>query len=366
MKFKSYIIITLTIVFSLSSCKEKVKEPEVVLRSVKYQIVGTSSAQNIRTFSGIAKAGDEIELSFRSNGIITKLDAKVGQKVKKGDLISKLDNVQAKLAYEQAVSSVNTNKSAMIAAKSNLERVKSMYENDSNSLSDYENAKNSYQSAYESYISSIRNRDIQQSQINYGYIKAPTDGVIAAKNKELNENVSAGEVIVVLNAGESINVVVGLPENVINKVNSEKETKLSFSAIENVSFKGHVIEVSPILDANSATYPVKIEVDKPSSKIKPGMATSITFDFSTASVVENVNSLVVPLSAVGEDKNGNFVFKIESTDNKIGKVIKQTIEVGKLDPSGIIVKEGLKKGDKIATAGLQTLLDGQKVSLLNN
>lgn len=365
MKFKSYIIFTLTIVFSLSSCKDKVKESEVVLRPVKYQVVGTSSAQNIRTFSGVAKAGDEIELSFRSNGIITKLNAKVGQKVKKGDLISKLDNVQAKLAYEQAISTLNTNKSAMIAAKSNLDRVKSMYENDSNSLSDYESAKNSYQSAYESYISSTRNRDIQQSQINYGYIKAPTDGVIAAKNKELNENVSAGEVIVVLNAGESINVVVGLPENVINKVKSEMETKLSFSAIENTVFNGHVIEVSPILDANSATYPVKIEVENPTKEIKPGMATSITFDFSTPLDEENINSLVVPLSAVGEDENGNFVFKIESSDDKMGKVIKQTIVVGKLAPSGIIVEDGLKSGDKIATAGLQTLLDGQNVSLQN-
>lgn len=365
MKINAYIVFILIVVVTFTSCKEKVKEKEVVLRPVKYEVVGTSSSQSIRVFSGVAKAGDEIDLSFRSNGIITELNAKVGQNVKKGDLIAKLDNVQAKLSYEQTISSLNTANSAMKTAKSNLDRVKSMYEKGSNSLSDYEAAKNSYQSALDSYDSAKRNKSIQQSQINYGYIKAPKSGVIAAKNKQLNENVNAGEVIAVLNAGDNINVIVGLPENVINKVSLGMITELTFSAIENISFKGSVIEVSPIIDVNSATYPVKIDIVKPSEAIKPGMATNIQFDFSD-DVNEVDESLVIPLKAVGEDGNGKFVFLINSTDNKTGQVKKQKIEVGKLNSSGITVVKGLKVGDRIATAGLQTLLDGQNVTLQQN
>ena len=140
---KSYIrkLSILALIINFSSCKEKVETKEEVLRPVKYEVVGTSDAQNVRTFSGTAKAGDEIELSFRSNGIITKLNAKVGQQVKKGDLIAKLDNVQANLAYEQSVSALNSAKSTMNTAKSNLDRIKSLYEKGSNSLSDYEQAK---------------------------------------------------------------------------------------------------------------------------------------------------------------------------------------------------------------------------------
>ncbi|SDX43564.1 RND family efflux transporter, MFP subunit [Lutibacter oricola] len=365
MKFKTYIAIMLTVAFGLTSCKEKVEVKEVVLRPVKYKIVGTSSSQSIRTFSGTAKAGDEIDLSFRSNGIITELKAKVGQSVKKGDLIAKLDNVQAKLAYEQAISALNTANSAMKTAKSNLTRVKSMYEKGSNSLSDYEAAKNSYQSALDSYESAKRNKSIQQSQINYGYIKAPKSGVIAEKNKQLNENVSAGEVIAVLNAGDNINVIVGLPENVINKVSLGMLTELTFSAIENQTFKGSVIEISPIIDVNSATYTVKIDIVKPIEAIKPGMATNVEFNFSE-NEKEVDDSLIIPLNAVGEDINGKFVFIINSADNKTGEVKKHTIEVGNLSTAGIVVTKGLKAGDRIATAGLQTLLDGQKVSLQQN
>ncbi len=361
---KSYIykssFLFLLIIFG--SCKEKVETNEEVLRPVKFEVVGTSNGQSVRTFSGTVKAGDEIELSFRANGIITELNAKVGQQVKKGDLIAKLDNVQANLAYEQAKSAVKAAQSALNTSKSNLDRVKSLYEKGSNSLSDYENAKNSYQSALDQFESAKRNRSIQSSQIGYGIIRAPKSGIIASKSASLNENASAGKTIAVLNAGKGINVMVGLPENVINKVKLDIETTLTFSAIEGEAFKGTIIEIAPILDANSATYPIKIDIVKPTDAIKPGMAANITFDFID-SIKTTDNALIVPVKAVGEDGNGRFVFLIISEDGKTGQIKKQVVEIGELTSSGFKILGGLKSGDKIATAGLQSLLDGQKVKL---
>ena len=362
MKLKTSLIVTILLFIVLSSCKKQDNEKEVALRPVKYEVVGVADARSTRVFNGTAQAGDEIELSFRSNGIITELHADVGQSVKKGDLIARLDNVQANLAYEQSVSALNTTKSAMNTAKSNLDRVRVLYEKGSNSLSDYENAKNAYQSALDQHESAKRNKSIQQSQINYGYIRAPKDGVIAVRNRELNENVSAGQVIAVLNAGKDINVVVGLPENVINKTELSMQTTLTFPALEGETYTGTVIEVAPVVDANSATYPVKIDIVNPPEAIKPGMAANVTFDFSKADA-DSDDALVVPIKAVGKDGNSNFVFLITSSDGKTGEVKKQPVEIGVLTAAGFKIESGLSAGDKIATAGLQTLLDGQKVRL---
>ncbi len=362
MKFVKQILLTLFAFLMLNACKDKEIKKEEVLRPVQYRVVGSSSAQNIRTFSGVAKAGDEIELSFRSNGIITTLDIKVGQKVNKGDLIAKLDNVQANLAYEQSVSALNSAKSAMNTAKSSLDRIKSLYEKGSNSLSDYENAKNSYQSALDQYESAKRNKSIQQSQISYGYIKAPKTGIIAAKNNQLNENVSAGQVIAILNAGDHTNIEVGLPENVINKVRLGMNPEISFSALVDKKFTGNVIEIAPIVDEGSATYPVKIDITDPAKEIKPGMTANVTFNFNQEQAKTDL-ALVIPVKAVGEDGEGNFVFLIESEDGTIGIAKKHRIEIGELTADGFKIISGLSEGQKIATAGLQTLLDGQKVKL---
>lgn len=345
----------------LTSCKEVEETKEEVLRPAKYEVIGTSNALNQRSFNAVAVASQETDLSFRSSGIIIRLNAKVGQAVRKGDLIAQLDNVQAELAYEQSVSALKSAESARNTAKSNVERVRRLYEKGSASLSDYEAAKNSFQSALDQYESAKRNQNIKQSQVNYGFIYAPADGVIASKNAGINENISAGQVIATLNSGEGINVEAGLPESVVNRVELGMSATVQFSAIEEKEIKANVIKVAPVLDATASTFPVELEITNPAESIKPGMIASVTFSFPNEG--DEDEGIIVPVKAVGEDGQGNFVYLIESTDENTGIVKKQYIQIGKLSNKGFSVISGLSEGQKIATAGLQTLLDGQKVSL---
>lgn len=359
-KNKRYIILMLSIA-ALYACKGKKEVKEEVLRPVTYQVVGNVDAQKVRTLSGVAKAGDEIELSFRTGGVISQVNVKVGQTVKKGALIARLDNVEANLAYEKSVSALSAATSAKNTSETELERIKGLYERQGVSLSDYQAAKDNYENALAQFESAKRNKSIQQTQQSYGYIYAPSDGLIAKTDGGLNETISGGHVFAVLNAGDQINIEVGLPENLINRVKVGMSTDISLSALDE-KFQGNVIEVSPIVDPNSATYPVKIGITNPESAIKPGMAANVTFNFASNETEDN-GALIIPLKAVGEDGNGNFVFLIESEDDKTGVAKKQTIEVGELTSEGFKVKSGLEEGQKIAVAGLQTLLDGQKVRL---
>ena len=270
--------------------------------------------------------------------------------------------MQAQLAYEQSVSALNSAKSAMNTAKSNLKRSKALYEKGSQSLSDYETAKNSFQSALDSHESSKRKKDIDQSQIDYGYIYSPKSGVIAIVNASLNETVGSGQTMAILNAGDEVNVIVGIPESVINNITIGKSTDINFTSLEDGDLTGNIIEISPIVDPQTSTFPVKIDISNPTSAIRPGMVASVTFKFGSDQTSQS-DMLIIPVKSVGEDDKGNFVFVIESDDQKVGIAKKQTITLGELTNSGFIVIEGLTEGQKIATAGLQTLLHGQKVKL---
>lgn len=344
----------------LFSCVEEKAATKKFVRPVKYQEVGYLGGEKIRTFSGTAQTDKIIGLSFRGNGIITTFDMKLGQKVKKGQLLSKLDNVQARLNYENAVSSKNSAESQMNTTKLSLDRTRSLFEKGSAALSDFEAAKNSYKSAKESFESAKRSVSIQQEQIRYGYLYAPEDGAIAAVNAEIDENVSAGQNIATLNAGTDMEISLGLPESVINGVEEGNMVAISFSSLPEQKFNGKISEVAPAVDANTATYPVRISVTNPTKDIKSGMAASVTFDFGDSKNTTNV--LVVPAHAVGEDSNGRFVFVIEG-EGEAAKVKKQQIVIGDLTNLGFEVKSGLSAGQRIATAGLQTLLEGQEVKL---
>lgn len=350
-------IIALLVVFS---CAEEKKTVEKFVRPVKYQEVNYLGGGKIRTFSGTARTDKIIGLSFRNSGIITVFDIKLGQKVKKGQLLAKLDNVQSRLTYEQSVTQLNSAASQMNTAKLSLNRVRSLYEKGSTSLSDYESAKNAFKTAQESHNSAKRGVAIQQEQIRYGYLYAPEEGVIAAVTSEIDENVSAGQSVATLNAGKDMEITLGIPESVINGVKQNMTVDVDFSSLPDKKFKAKVTEVAPAVDTNTSTYPVRVTIINPSDEIKSGMAANITFDFGNSKNSKTV--LVVPANAVGEDSNGRFVFIVEESGENV-KVKKQKITIGDLTAEGFEITSGLNVGQKIATAGLQTLLDGQEVKL---
>ncbi len=360
MKYNIYTIALLFGTLFFMSCKKEIKEEKAPLRPVSYQEVGFVNGGATRTFSGTANTDKVINLSFRSTGIITEFNLKLGQTVQKGQLLAKLDNVQSRLNHENSLSSLNSAESQMNTAKLSKDRIRLLFEKGSTSLSDYEAAKNSYKTAVESYESAKRSVAIQEEQIRYGYLYAPEHGVIAQVNAEIDENVSIGQNIAVLNAGTDMEIALGLPENVINLIKENKEVIIHFSSLQDKMFTGKITEVSPSINSSTSTYPVRVKIMNPSQEIKSGMAANVTFDFGNKQT--NVKTLVVPAKSVGEDAQGNFVFILEENGNKTFAK-KQPITLGKLTSEGFAITKGLSAGQKIAVAGLQTLLDGQEVKL---
>jgi len=114
-----YLQSTLVIITSLilAACSAKVADEEKAVRPIKYETVKYLDAKNTKTFSGISKTERVTQLSFRSSGVLSKFDISLGQRVKKGQLLASLDNVQARLNYENAISSKNSSESQMKTAK---------------------------------------------------------------------------------------------------------------------------------------------------------------------------------------------------------------------------------------------------------
>ncbi len=359
MKTLSRFLTTILSCFLVAACSEEPVVEEKILRPVQYQQVVYSGSESTRIISGTSQSDLVNKLSFRSSGILSELNMKLGQKVEKGQLLAKLDNIQAQLNYENSISSRNSSESNMKTSKLNLDRVRALYEKGGAALSEFEAAKDAHRTAQQNYNSAVRNVEIQKEQINYGYLYASADGEVASVNVELNENVSAGQVIATINSGTTMDIVLGVPESVINQIKPDMEVEVSFASLNDKQFGGVVKEVSPSVDANTSTYPVVVNVVDPTPEIKSGMAANVTFHFQQASESQQPQ-LIVPANAVGEGSNGRFVFLIQPQGDT-AVVKKQAVTIGELTAEGFEIRSGLQNGQYIATAGLQTLLDGQEV-----
>ncbi|MDH3709325.1 MAG: efflux RND transporter periplasmic adaptor subunit [Cyclobacteriaceae bacterium] len=347
----------------LLACTSKETPITESVRPVKYQKVSYTGGSYGRTFSGTAIAGVETQLSFRVGGIINKVNVKVGQKISKGMLMASLDPSDYELSYEESDASVKNADAQEKQTKSNFERVAVLYENQNTSLAEYEAAKAQYESAKANEKAMKQRRKQAESQLSYTRLYAPISGIVNNVYVEENEVVATGNNIVTLSSGDNLEVLVGIPESFITDINQGQKVQISFTSLADQQFAGTVSEVSYALSSETAIYPVTIKVDQSNNQVRPGMSADVTFNFQGAQIEE---VLMVTPSAVGEDQNGNFVYVLEPSEETSYKVRKTLVTVGNLTVDGFEVQSGLQENDLVATAGLQSLLDGMTVSLFDS
>lgn len=355
---KKVLILLLLIPFFLLSCGDE-KRVEEKIRPVRYKEVTMGVGGSTRVFSGTAKTGIESKLSFKVGGTVKDVNVKVGDYVKKGDLLVELDDTDYKVKLTEAEAKLRQAESQSLNSRNNYERVKSLYETNSISKSDLDGARAQYESSVANVEGLKSALEYAQLQLKYTRLLAPVDGSIAVCNTEINENVQPGQVVAVLIVGSNMEIELGIPENIINRINTGMDVKVDFPSLSN-SFSGVVSEVSPSIELSSSTYPVSVKILNPTVDVKSGMAANVSFKFEGNT---SKDMIVVPVAAVGEDTEGRFVFIVEPDTENIAVVRKKHIEIGNLTSEGFEVLSGLSPDQKVATAGLQSLLDGQKVRI---
>jgi len=355
-------LLILSVSFLMTSCsKDDQGAEQEQIKPVKYAAVVQQGGEIIKTFNGTSQSGAETNLSFRTNGLIVKLNVKIGGRVRRGELLAQLDLSDIQLNYQKADATLQSAKSQVETARSAFERSKELYQSNSASLSDYEQARNNYSAAQSTFDGAVKSLELQARKHDYAKIIAPTDGIVSVVNAEMNEFVNAGSPIITINSDqEDIEVNIGVTETYISNIKNGDEAAVAFTGIPDKSFSGVVTEVG-FSSAETATSPVVLKLSEISDEMRPGMPVEVTFSFGNKN---EKFTLSVPVSAVGQDYEGSFVYVLKALEGNVYSINKTLIKAGKLSNRGYQVLSGLKEGELVATAGLRSLYDGMKVKLL--
>ncbi len=364
------------LLFLLVACSEKEVAPVAeAIRPVRYAKVIKTGATATNTFSGTSQSSKQANLSFKVSGTINKLKVKVGDRVRRGQVLATLDAIDYSIEYDQAVANMKNAETQIKAAqtqkvttKSIYDRVEKLYENNTVPLSEYEEAKASYEAAESQYDAALaqmaaskKQVEGAKNQVSYARLTAPFSGVITEVSAEENELIPSGNVLAVLSAEGRPEVSVGIPESLIAQIRKGQKVDINFSVMPEKTFSGRISEVA-FSSSEASTYPVIIQIDKPSKAIRPGMAANVTLSMGQSKGQAPI--LTAPSNAIGEGTEGNFAFVLTKAGDDVYTVKKSTVTVGQLNQKGFEIKDGLSEGQMVATAGLQTLLDGMKVKLL--
>lgn len=365
------------LLFSFMSCEEKPVASIERIRPIKYDKVELTTAVETYTFSGVAKAQNETSLSFKVGGTLSAVNVKLGEKVKRGQLIATINpadyNIQTNQAVSQkegAIANAKAAEAQLISSKSTYDRVAQLYESNSVALSEYQQAKaalDAAQAQFDAANAQITTSDQQlraaSNQVSYTRLVSPMDGVITAVQVMANEVANAGTPIAKVSSLGRPEIEVGVPEVVINKLTIGQQAMVSFPSLEGESFAAEVVEIS-FASVKSTTYPVTLKIINAEENVRPGMAAEVDFILGAANETTE-NKLVAPLKAIASGTEGNYAFKLV-TDQEPGVYSAKRVDVvlGPITEEGYSIIQGLSAGDLVAVAGLRSLYDGKKVTLL--
>ena len=168
--------------------------------------------------------------------------------------------------------------------------------------------------------------------------------------------VGSATVIATLQVGEQLEVAVDVPETAINEIHRKDMVKVQEAGPEG-TLEAEVYEVG-VPGRAGAVYPVTVRFSGAPEGVRAGMAAQV--EFQRPERPDDGSRMVQP-SAVGEDRDGRFVFLVEGEAGKEGKVKRRAVEVGSLEANGIRILSGLTEGDRVVTAGVSRLVDGLTV-----
>jgi RND family efflux transporter MFP subunit len=343
----------------LQACGEQ-EQPEPVIRPVRYQEAYSTGGSRVRSFSGTARASVESRISFKVPGTIRRLAVEVGDTIRAGQIIAELDDEDYRLQVQRAEAGLSQARAQARNAEADYARARQLYENANLSRSELDAARTASESAASSVNAYERELELARLQLSYTRLAAPVAGAVASVNVEVNENVQTGQTVVLLTSGSNLEVEVGVPGVLITGIAEGDEVRTSFDALPGREFPGIVTEVGVAATGAGMTFPVTVRLAESETGIRPGMSAEVGFLFESDS--QRVVHLV-PSAAVGEDREGRFVFVVEPTEAGLGIVRRRAVNVGELTPEGLEILEGLVDGDRIVTAGWSKIEDGLRVRL---
>lgn len=346
-------------VLLLASCAEEPPPAAPELRPVRFVSVKAVKGARLRTFSGTTRAEEEPSLSFKVPGTIVTLAVKVGDRVGAGVLIAELDPLDYQLQVEEAEAALARAQAEARNAEATFRRVRDLYENGNASRNEYDAARAAAESSRAQVLSVEKRLQLARRQLSYTRLTAPSSGAIAEVNVEVNENVGAGRPVALLTSSKNLEVEVTMPENLIAQVERGQKVSVTFDALPGVTLPAVVSEVGVASTGAGTTFPVRVRLTRTDPAILPGMAAEVGFQFGDT----QQRRFLLPPSAVLEDREGRFVYVVEPGAAQEGVVRRRSVTVGDLTNEGLEVLTGLQEDDRVVTAGLATLSDGEKVSL---
>jgi RND family efflux transporter MFP subunit len=340
----------------LSACGGGEDELAPEVRPVRTITIAVNTADGTAALVGTVQAENEINQSFRIDGRLIERHVSVGDPVRAGQLIARLDSQNEETNLQSARAQFAAAQARLVEANNNFDRMRDLVAENAVSRAQFDQAE-ANRTAAASQLESARSQvTLADNRLGYTRLASSVDGVVTATGAEPGEVVGAGRMIVQVAREGARDAVFDVPARIKNAaLGTNPEVTVTLTADPRVTATGRVREVAPRADAVTGTFRVRIGLIDPPAAMRLGSTVTGRMQLGEVAGIE------VPASAVFRSERQAAVWVV---DRESGAVSARNIEVASSTPGSVIVAAGLAPGDVVVTAGVQALRPGQKVRLL--
>ena len=307
-------------------------ETSVPVRGDVYAMyTGTAPIEAFAEADVIAKVGGEVR----------QLLVEEGDEVRKGQVLARLDGERLKLE-------LNESEAKLRKLQRDYERNIDLQSKGLISDGDFEKIKYEMKALEAAF-------NLASLELDYTQIRAPIDGVVARRFVKLGNTISEGDALFKVTSLEPLVAYLHVPEREYRNVDPGQTVGIEIDALGGDTIVATVSRVSPVVDPQTGTFKITVEITDEQRRIKPGM-------FGRIGVVYDVHedALQVPRSAIIEHQGTASVFVVEDSH-----AVRKIVETGYSNKGMVEIVSGLQDGEQVVTVGQASLKQDSRVNVIN-
>ena len=309
---------------------------------VPVEVAAAAERRIAASYSGTAnlEVPADAQVVAKTSGVLLRVLVEEGDVVEAGQALAQLDPERARLEAARA-------EAAMRRLQANYERSKELFERKLVSADANDQLRYEFESARAAY-------DLARLELSYTTITAPISGVVAQRMAKPGNLIQVNAPVYRVVDTSRLEAVLNVPEREMATMKPGMPIQMVVDALRGQTFGGVVDRISPVVDAGSGTFRV-VGVFRDHEALKPGMFGRLQIVYD-----EREAALTVPREALVEANGETSVFLVQG-----GKAVRRVVTLGYVNGEYAEVREGLKRGDRVITAGRIAVRDGAAVEILS-
>jgi RND family efflux transporter MFP subunit len=288
------------------------------------------------------RVGAEVRVGAQMSGIVEELNVTLGAKIKRGDIIARIDSRALEARRDQALAQVSILEQEIRRAQVELERAEQLDVQNLVARTDVEDRTLDLEDARARLEKARSDVAVVETDLSYAVIRAPISGTVASVTTQKGETVvtsfATPTFVTIIEDGAS-ELVAMVDETDIGTVDAGNPVLFTVEAYPAIEFEGEVKQIAPkgTLISGVVNFEVMIDINSPADALKPDMTANVSIRTAER------EALVVPSAAIQRDGFERFVYLEQN-----GELKKRTVSVGTRDAGVTEIRQGISLDDRVA------------------